>query len=202
MQSPLKSKPIPPPQFPIDYIAIRKAFISTIMLTCNLDQNHVITEEPESQEWPRPSKPYISMKITSPAARYGDDCAVNLPDAEGNPTTVWNSGGPRKMTVSFHCYGNSHEEAYNYMSLWQSSLDLANIQAILRETGISVWLIGTVEDLSSLLNTGYEGRSHMDVTFGLAFNLASDLGAIESVQVTGTLEVVPGTVENIDTTVG
>lgn len=190
-----------PLMFPIDYNAIRLAFVNTIMLTCNMDQNHVIIEEPETQNWPRPPKPYFSMKITTPAARFGDDTILNVNDAMGNPSTIWNSGGPRKMTVSFHCYGNTHEEAYNYMSLWQASLDLQNIQGILRETGIAVWIIGTVADLSSLLNTGYEGRAHMDCTFGLAFNLESDLGAIETVPVQGAVTTDQNVVVGIDTTV-
>lgn len=105
------------------------------------------------------------------------------------------------MTVSFQCYGNSHEEAYNYMSLWQTSLDLQNIQEILRSAGIAVWTIGTVADLSSLLNTGYEGRANMDCTFGLAFNLESDLGAIETVPVQGTITTDQNKVVNTDQTV-
>ena len=88
------------------------------------------------------------------------------------------------MTVSFNCYGESHEEAYNYMQLWNSALDLENIQEDLRRAGIAVWVIGNVADLSQLLNTGYEGRAHMEVTFGIAVNLTSDLGAMESVDVT------------------
>lgn len=201
LNTPTQYIPIPPKMFPIDYFAIRKAFIKVIMLTTNLDQNHVITEEPESQNWPRPSKPYISMKITTPAARFGDDTIINVTDALGQPSTIFNSGGPRKMTVSFHCYGTSHEEAYNYMSLWQSSLDLQNIQEILRDTGIAVWIIGTVADLSSLLNTGYEGRAHMDCTFGLAFNLESDLGAIETVNVDGAITTDQNIVINTQTQV-
>lgn len=198
----LKNLKNPPKMFPIDYNVIRLAFVNAIMLTCNLDQNHVITEEPENQNWPRPQKPYFSMKIISPAARYGDDTISNVADAFGNPSPVFNSGGPRKMTVSFHCYGNSHEESYNYMSLWQTSLDLQNIQELLRGTGIAVWLIGTVEDLSSLLNTGYEGRSHMDCTFGLAFNLESELGLIQELQVQGAITTDQNNVVNTDQTVG
>lgn len=191
----------PPPMFPISYDAIRKAFIAAIMKTCYLDQNHVITEEPETQNWPRPTLPYISMKIIVPGARFGDDTITNVPDSQGNPTTIFNSGGPRMMTVSFHCYGISHEQAYDYMSLWQSSLDLQNIQELLRKSGIAVWTIGTVADLSSLLNTGYEGRAHLDSTFGVAFNLESDLGAIESVPVKGTITTDQNEVVNTDQTV-
>ena len=96
------------------------------------------------------------------------------------------------MTVEFNSYGRSHEEAYNYMALWQGSLDLSNIQADLRTVGIGVWIIGNVADLSQLMNTGYEGRAHMECTFGIAFNISSDLSYIETVVAEGTVQTDSG----------
>jgi hypothetical protein len=130
------------------------------------------------------------MKMTTPAAKSGDDSKQNLGG------TVWNSGGVRKMTVSFQTYGNTHEEAYNYMGLLQTALDLSDVQENLRRAGIAVWTIGNVADLSQLLNTGFEGRTQMDCTFGIAMNLSSDLGAEESVEVMGAVAVGS---ENINT---
>ena len=98
------------------------------------------------------------------------------------------------MSVSFHVYALDKDQAYNYMALWQACLDQFTTQEWLRRAGIAVWLIGNVADLSQLLNTGYEGRTQMDVQFGIASNLTEDLGAIEKVAVTGTIQTDTGTV--------
>lgn len=180
--------------FPIGFNPIRKALANQIQLSTGLTS---MLEEPEKPNQPRPDLPYISFKLTSPAIKSGDDSKQNVLDNLGQPTTVWNSGGVRKMMVSFQCYGNNHEEAYDYLSLLQASLDLEDVQENLRRSGVAVWTIGNVADLTKLLNTGYEGRAHMDCSFGIASNIQSDLGAMEEVTVEGTI-----TSENkeIDTT--
>jgi hypothetical protein len=188
--------------FSLDYVAIRKALIREIQAATNLDSDHIITEEPETQNSPRPTLPYISMKITSPAIKQGDDDKRNIPTvapAPPGPSNTWNSGGQRKMIVSFNAYGRSHEEAYNYMTLWQSALDLETTQGDLRNNGIAVWLMESVADVSQLLNTGYEGRAHLDVTFGIASNISQTLGEMDSVEVKGTIATDSGTVDTDDT---
>lgn len=180
------------PVFAIDFDAVRIAFARELQKVLLLDQNHVIYLEPEAPNQPRPTKPYVGFKLTTPAAKIGDDSKQNVLDANGNSTSIWNSGGVRKMTVAFDFYGTSHEEAYNYLTTWQTALDLEDIQADLRLSGIAVWGPGTVADLSALLNTGYEGRAHMDHTFGIAANLQSDLGSMEHVTVDGTIDTDNG----------
>lgn len=166
----------------LDFNVIRQAFISLIAVETGLPYNVIITEEPETQDAPRPDLPYLSMKITRPADKSGDDTKTPVP----GPGNVWNSGGVRMMTIGFNAYGRSHEEAYNYMSDWQCALDREDVQQTLRSSGIAVWTIGNVADLSQLLNTGYEGRAHMDCTFGIAMNTQSDLGEMNSVTISGT----------------
>lgn len=186
------------PKFPIDFNLIRKTMANEIQRVCGLTQNQVILSEPEIQDEPRPKKPYFSFKFTTPAAKSGDDSKDAVLDENGKPTTVWNSGGIRAMTISFNCYGNSHEEAYQYMALWQSYLDTYPTQEVLRRVGVAVWLIGNVADLSELLNTGYEGRSQMDCKFGVAANVESDLGSMEEVNVQGQVTTDQGITEEVN----
>ena len=179
-------------KIPLDYNVLRKAFANEIAKVTGLT---AILEEPETTNSPRPTKPYMSFKISRPGDKSGDDSKQQIFDmttSPPTPTSVWNSGGVRKMTVEFNSYGRSHEEAYNYMALWQGSLDLSNIQADLRTVGIGVWIIGNVADLSQLMNTGYEGRAHMECTFGIAFNISSDLSYIETVVAEGTVQTDSG----------
>lgn len=162
--------------YPIDFDLKRKALVREVeratAVTC-------ITAEPETPNEPRPVKPYFTMKMTTPAGKYGDDSASNVSG------TVWNRGGQRKMIVDFNAFGCTHEQSYNLMALWQSWLELETTQARLYEAGIAVWLNGSVTDISQLLNTAFEGRAHMTVEFGIAANLTEDLSGIDTLTVTG-----------------
>ena len=184
---------MPTPKFPIDFNLVRITLARCIQSVTLLSQNNVIMEEPESQNWQRPSKPYFSIKMLGPAAKSGDD------DKRYLGGDVWNSGGVRKMTIEFNCYGQTHEDAYNYMTLWQTALDQENVQEALRQAGIAVWIIGNVADLSQLLNTGFEGRSHLECTFGIAANITSNIGEMDSVVVDGKINTGTEDVNTITT---
>lgn len=186
----------------IDFNLIRIAMVRCMQGVLPKQKNQPIPiayAEPETQNVNRPDLPYFTFKFTTPAAKNGDDTKSWVLDDSGNPTSVVNSGGVRKMTVDFDCYGTSHEEAYNLMGTWQTALDLEDIQAVLRLSGIAVWIIGGIADLSSLLNTAYEGRAHMTCEFGIAMNLQSDLGEMDSVGVTGTIHAQNETVSTSGT---
>lgn len=171
--------PLGKPQFPVDFNAVRVALVDQVQqavgATC-------IMFEPETPNAPRPPKPYFAMKFLSPAVKKGDDSR-----SYNGTTNVVNIGGQRKMVVDFDCYGRSHEEAYSYMAAWQSALETETVQWNLRAAGIAVWLNGSVLDLSALLNTGFEGRCHMQVDFGVAANVTENLGTIDKATVTGTV---------------
>lgn len=171
------------PSFPVDYVEITTALVREVK---RISQIECIIEEPKVTNAPRPCPlPYFSFKLTSPGIKQGDDSKSYV--NKGTDKLVVNTGGVRKMMVSFHCYAQDERTAYDYMSLWQSCLDQLTTQENLRRAGIAVWIIGNVADLSQLLNTGYEGRSQMDVSFGIAANLEEEFGAITKVGVTGTI---------------
>ena len=182
------------PTNPVDFNSIRVAFVREIQKVTGLDNQHVIVEEPETQREDRPTKPYMSMKITTPGAKNGDDSQDQTFDGPTS-STIWTTGGQRKMTVEFNCYGRTHEESYNYMALWQVALENQSVQQDLRANGIAVWVIGNLADLSKLLNTGFEGRSHLESTFGIAVNYSTDLGQMASVQVDGAVQTPDSTIE-------
>ena len=189
------------PALPIDFNAIRAAMVLAVRSACGLDANHVITLEPEVPNAPRPSLPYFTVKIVSPSIRFGNDSAEYVPPMLGGPPDVWNYGGPRGMMASFNAYAANHEDAYNYMALWQASLEQEPTQEILGAAGISVWKPSAISDLSMLLNTGFEGRAHMDCNMGLASNMTVTLGEIDTVTATGSVSVDGGTTQTITTTV-
>jgi len=178
-------------QLPVDYNAIRAALATEVARVTNVP---CVLEDPTVQNAPRPTNPgvapYFSFKLTSPGIKSGDDHSTY--DGTG---TIYNRGGQRKMMVSFQCYAQQQETAYNLMALWQGSLELEQVQENLRKAGIAVWVIGNVADLSALLNTGYEGRAQMDCSFGIASNLTQDLGQIDTAEVTGKVTFDGGEAE-------
>lgn len=169
----------------MDFNVFRKAFANEVTRVTKVP---CVLEEPTVQNAPRPTNPgaspYFSFKLTTPGAKTGDDHSTHI-----GPGNIYNRGGQRKMTVSFQCYAREQEDAYNLMALWQGSLELQKTQENLRRAGIAVWIIGNVADLSALLNTGYEGRSQMDCTFGVASNLVEDLGEIDTAIVQGEASI-------------
>ena len=68
----------------------------------------------------------------------------------------------------------------------QDSLENDLELAILRKSGLAVWVIGDILDTSEQLETGFEPRASLDVTFGIASNREIDLGLIETVEIQGT----------------
>lgn len=163
----------------MDFDALRIALVRQVQMATGVT---CLMYEPESQNNPRPCKPYFTMKFLSPAIKQGDDAKTYT--GQGN---VYNIGGQRKMVVDFNSYGNSHEQAYQFMACWQSALETEGVQGELRAAGIAVWLNGSVLDLSALLNTGYEGRCHMEVSFGAVANVYEDTGEIDTVTISGVV---------------
>ena len=163
---------------PLDFVAIRKAMVKEVErvtgVTC-------IMAQPETQAFPRPPKPYMSMFILNPAVKVGDDSSRYVSG------TTWNIGGQRGMHIDFDAYGRSHEEAYGILCAWQSALETETTQANLRKAGVAVWLNGSVADISELLQTGYEGRAKLEVQFGIAANITEDRSSIDSASFTGTI---------------
>lgn len=168
-------------QTAIDFKLIRQGLVRTIEF---VTKRTCIQSQPDEPNTPRPELPYLTYNITTAAGKEGDDHDVYEGDGV---STIHTRGGQRRLVVSLNCFARDTDEALNLMTTLQGSLELRTIQAELRKFGIAVWTIGSVADFTSLLQTGYEARSQMDVNFGVASNLTEDVGTIE--QVTGTGEV-------------
>lgn len=169
----------------IDFNVFRKQIVQEVKTSLGII---CIVENPSVQAAPRPNLPYMSFNVTSPSARYGYD-SVHVVEGEDS---LYNVGGQRKMSVSFHCYAATQEQAWNLMTLWQSALEVPTVQARFGAAGMPVWSSGVVADLSQLLNTGWEGRAQLDAFFGVASNVEVDLGQIETADVAATVQTDSG----------
>lgn len=174
---------------PIDYNQIRKTLCNQVTASTGL---LCVLYEPEQVKDSRPKLPYFTMKIMGVAGKVGDD-SYSQAGTEESPSTQWNFGGTRRLTVSFECYGNTHEEAYSYMQAWMAALDTIPVQQNLQGAGVPFWQCLDITDASELLNTGWEGRAIMDAYFGVVSNVTVDLGAIEAVPIEGEIISDSGT---------
>lgn len=167
----------------IDYDAIREALVFAVMNATGLDQNHVVMYQPETANQPRPTLPYVDVHIIVPSRRFGDDSSTAAEETEN--TTTYDSSGPRGMLVGFDAYAKDHESAYEIMGNLQAALDTEATQMLLAQNGVAVWRQNSVMDLSMLIETGFEGRAHMDVEFGMASSVRTRVDNILSVDLQG-----------------
>lgn len=165
---------------PVQFSDFRKAIVAIVEQVTGLK---CIRLQPSTPDAPRPPLPYFGYKITTPGKARGE------PSFQSFSASNFNYGQQMEMIVSFQCYAKDQDDAYSYMVLWQNALNLANVLEDLRRKGLAVWDFSDVADLSELLNTGYEGRAHLDVNFGYASNLGADLGEIAEAQIQGQGEV-------------
>ena len=187
--------------FAVDYNAIRRALVAAVAQGTGLDGGAVIMLEPEAETAPRPARPYMGIMVTTASVKEGFDAVIPQADAPGLPTGNFTYTGPRSMMVSFESFGRSHEEAYGVMANFQSALDQTPTLEVLGAANLAVYHIGAVADLSSLLNTAYEGRAQLDVTFGLTATSTVNLGYIGTVPVSGEVTVDDQSQQQISVTV-
>ena len=69
-------------KIPLDYNVLRKAFANEIAKVTGLT---AILEEPETTNSPRPTKPYMSFKISRPGDKSGDDSKQQIFDMTTSP---------------------------------------------------------------------------------------------------------------------
>lgn len=170
-----------------DYDRVRVSLVEAVCEGCELDEDHVITLEAEQPGAPRPSLPYVGLKIIIPGGRIGGD-GVQVLRTDPDGSMLVSYSGSRRMTVSFHAFGASHEQAYGIMATWQAALQTDAVRDILGGANVAVWKPGDVRDLSALLTTGFEGRAQMDVTFGVLSQLTQRVTTIRAVDIRGNVE--------------
>lgn len=174
------------PPSPIDFDAKRRALVQAVALGTGLPAGQVLAMEPEIMGAPRPKLPYVGFLTTAASVKMGFDWSDPVQDtAATGPTGLWSYAGVRSMSVGFDAFGRSHEDAYGVMSAFQASLEYPPVASLLNAAGLAVWDVGMVADISATLATTYEGRAHLDVTFGMTAATTLDLGRIDSVPVSG-----------------
>lgn len=148
----------------------------------------------------RPSTlPYLSINLITPLEKVGRDDSKQynppdpqLPIDDDNPDDAWIISGQREFTMSISAYSkNGREHFYEAQDLLTQLTDAIEDpvrRAPLTAVGLAVRDTGAILNLSELLETGYEPRAQMDLMMNIASNRLARLGAIEKVEVQGTVD--------------
>lgn len=144
----------------------------------------------EDQSAPRPEKPYVSLNFLLPSQRIGHDELRG----EGDQFFLV---GQRRFVLSVNAFGESRQE--NEDALDAADLLEPVVQGLYSEETLSQLLAagiasvdeGQVRDLTALLESRYESRAQVDLTFHRTVSKSETLPIIEKVEVNDQLvEVV------------
>lgn len=139
----------------------------------------------------RPLESYYGIELITPLAKPGQrDDIIHKSD------TTFTICGQRSVTVQISAYlirdrlnRNIHDDMYvphEMLKVLQDSVDNPSKMQVLRDAGLAVWSAGDILDIPEAVETGFESRASMEVVMGLVSSRDVDLGAIESVEITGT----------------
>ena len=150
-------------------------------------------EEVTGKDAPRPVGPYITLKIISGPRKLTLDDETRF-NGKDSGSRNFNLVGQRAYTLSIKSFRAGHNDALSDIS---TCLDDPDFYELLKEKAcIAITNKGDVLDISGMLDTGFEGRSSLDIFFNSSNNKETGIGLIEGVQVEGKLESESGKVIN------
>lgn len=165
-----------------------------------------------NQRGDQPDPPYGTINILSGPKILGDD-EERQPDV-GDTSSDVNICGQRRMLFSLNIFSNLDPQrpgginkpgALQRMSDVLSSLELPSVFQSLNGQGVTINDRGEVQNLTALLETDWQERSQLDVTFGYASNIGDQPGSIDTVDfggglITGTIDPAGITTPNVEVT--
>lgn len=180
----------------------RETIIQAWVDLCNqvLPDEWTVTraEEVTGKDAPRPVGPYITLKIISGPRRLTivDETRFN---GQENGSSNFDLVGQRAYTLSIKAFRAGHNDALESIA---TCLDDPDFYQLLKDKAcISVTRIGDVLDISAKLETGFEGRSSLDIFFNSVNNKETNIGLIEGVEIEGSLESDTGKTINTNQTI-
>lgn len=130
---------------------------------------------------PRPKTPYVVIAFLGGTAKIGSSDIINY-ISEDN----YSIEGQRTIAVSIKAVGKN---AMQMLIDVQMSTEIPAYQELLRRAGLAFWNVGDVLDISELLETGYEERANIDITFGIVDRTESRVGYVDTAVGTGSITI-------------
>ena len=150
-------------------------------------------EEVTGKDAPRPTGPYITIKIISGPRKITMDDEMRF-NGKSQGSKNFNLVGQRAYTLSVKAFRAGHNDALSDISTY---LDDPDFCELLKEKAcIAITNKGDVLDISGPIDTGFEGRSQLDIFFNSSNNKDTGIGLIEGVRIEGELETDSGKIIN------
>jgi hypothetical protein len=152
--------------------------------------------EPAAPDAPRPSDPYISMKV-APTQRVGHDVRTTRDQTPEEGEDVWDRvEGQRTVSVSVNLFRSPAPANPAHAGIGRVEDDAASLVASLSHARWMDLLYGgrlgfnsvsDVRDFADVVKQGWEERRQFDVVFNASIESEEMVERIDSVQITHTL---------------
>lgn len=131
------------------------------------------------QDAPRPTRPFVGMRILSGPNQVGDDEERSVSEGVVNVT------GNRTITFTASVYG---EDSFVIACQLQASLSKRTVLGSLySKGGLSLVHREDLQNVTTKLDTKNESRFEFDTIFGCVSSVTDEVGVIESVAVTNRI---------------
>ena len=137
------------------------------------------------QSGPQPKPPYCTLRIDGPRRLGGADELRQ--DGDGDDVRQL-AVGQRELTVECQAFTSrttGSATARELLTKAQVQLSLPSVHERFSEVGLSVIDEGDVQNVSTVLETKWQGRAALDVRIGCADSAEERVGSIESVELVG-----------------
>lgn len=143
---------------------------------------------------PRPNSKYLTLKISAGPIKVGleDDKRYNTTSEK------FDLVGERRYTASIQAF---KAEVTDILESISSGLDDLNAKLYFDEKGIVIENRGNVLDISSLIETGFEDRASLDVTFRAINIQSAEITPLEKVDISGNIKDELGNERETDQTI-
>ena len=136
------------------------------------------------QDGQQPAEPYATLLIAGIARRGAAD-ERRGPDTDGLVKLT----GTRRLAVSVNVFG---PQAVRMAEHAIAYLGLSTVTAALRADGVVVYRSEDVQDLTGILDTGFQGRAQFDLAVGVVSELVETIDVIDGAVIGETVRDVDG----------
>lgn len=136
-----------------------------------------------NQKGNRPLYPYVTINTTSPSISdmYSQQGNVSRQNVENDDTKVQLTYTKQPKTIfSINCLSNDQDQCYKILS---DTIDWLNVlnQQYLKEHGIVVVKIDTIQDRTTFLETDFQYKIGFDLTIRTVDKVSVKVDSIDSV---------------------
>lgn len=170
---------------PIDFAALRATLSALVQTATGLPSNQVVLAEPESVHAPLPDYPFVTFELTTVT-----DTTADYEYRQGDDGT-FRLEGDHLARVGFEAFGRSHDEAHGLGLALFMGLCTDDCSALMRAANVALRDLTSIVDLSTLLETGFEGRARFELVLGMTASLPLLLPSIGGVGIGGVVNQTP-----------